>query len=520
MTAGVPRAARRRGRASPDPAGELGDTVVGTFAGTAGGPRLLLIGHMDTVFDPGTAAERPFRSTSGHRPWPGRHRHEGGLLAGLYALGARRRAAASPAVRAADVRRQPRRGDRLADARRRTSATSPRTPTSRSCSSAPGRTATSCRPGRASPTCGSRSTGRAAHAGVEPEKGRSAILEAAAHRPRPPRAQRPLAGRDGQRRRHRGRHARRTSSRRSATLEVDVRAVARRGARWRPRPRSASSPRRPRCRTRPSRSRPRLAGGRWRSSSDPAGWSTHAQARRPRLGLRGRRRRDRRRVGREHDRGHGRADTRRPGPDRRQRPLAGGVPRGRLDRAADRAAGRAAAGDRARPGGPRLAATDAARRREPPARSRRAGRGRRPPATAGRSSSATRAGSRARPMPDRTAVAPPGRRRGARRGRSSAIIEQALAEAGFALARRRPDADVRRPTSRDRDGRSAVHGERFAEIRPASTLVEVAGADALRACSSRSRPRRAARLAGRPVGSAASPVGAARTSDDRDRPRR
>ena len=33
-------------------------------------------------------------------------------------------------------------------------------------------------------TCGSRSHGRAAHAGVEPEKGRSAILEAAAHRPR------------------------------------------------------------------------------------------------------------------------------------------------------------------------------------------------------------------------------------------------------------------------------------------------------------------------------------------------
>ena len=52
----------------PDPEGRLGDTVVATFAGRAGGPRVLLIGHMDTVFDPGTAAERPFRDRRRHRP--------------------------------------------------------------------------------------------------------------------------------------------------------------------------------------------------------------------------------------------------------------------------------------------------------------------------------------------------------------------------------------------------------------------------------------------------------------------
>ena len=46
-------------------------------------------------------------------------------------------------------------------------------------SSAPAPTATSSRRARASSTCASRSRGRAAHAGVEPEKGRSAILEAA-----------------------------------------------------------------------------------------------------------------------------------------------------------------------------------------------------------------------------------------------------------------------------------------------------------------------------------------------------
>src|SRR3954454_1392910 len=31
-----------------DPAGRLGATVIGTFVGRAGGPRALLIGHMDT----------------------------------------------------------------------------------------------------------------------------------------------------------------------------------------------------------------------------------------------------------------------------------------------------------------------------------------------------------------------------------------------------------------------------------------------------------------------------------------
>src|SRR3954449_7538262 len=47
----------------PDPDGRLGATVIGTWdrdRGTAGGPRLLLIGHMDTVFDRGTVAQRPF----------------------------------------------------------------------------------------------------------------------------------------------------------------------------------------------------------------------------------------------------------------------------------------------------------------------------------------------------------------------------------------------------------------------------------------------------------------------------
>src|SRR5262249_53769066 len=70
--------------------GRLGATVIGTWdgdRGTAGGPRLLLIGHLDTVFDPGTAAERPFAiDVDGIARGPGVTDMKGGLLAGLYAL--------------------------------------------------------------------------------------------------------------------------------------------------------------------------------------------------------------------------------------------------------------------------------------------------------------------------------------------------------------------------------------------------------------------------------------------------
>ena len=72
--------------ARPDPAGRLGDTVVATFDGRIGGPRVLFIGHMDTVFDPGTVAERPFRLEGDVAYGPGVTDMKSGLLAGLYAL--------------------------------------------------------------------------------------------------------------------------------------------------------------------------------------------------------------------------------------------------------------------------------------------------------------------------------------------------------------------------------------------------------------------------------------------------
>ncbi|MET9621965.1 MULTISPECIES: M20 family metallopeptidase [unclassified Streptomyces] len=67
-----------------------GDVVVGRKIGSLGavdgGRKILLAGHMDTVFDDGTAAERPFRRHGGLAHGPGVSDDKGGLLAGLAAL--------------------------------------------------------------------------------------------------------------------------------------------------------------------------------------------------------------------------------------------------------------------------------------------------------------------------------------------------------------------------------------------------------------------------------------------------
>jgi glutamate carboxypeptidase len=70
---------------------KLGDLVVGWAEG-AGGPRFLLIGHMDTVFPEGTAAERPFHVEAGRAFGPGVIDMKSGLLGGLFALEALREA--------------------------------------------------------------------------------------------------------------------------------------------------------------------------------------------------------------------------------------------------------------------------------------------------------------------------------------------------------------------------------------------------------------------------------------------
>ncbi len=63
---------------------QLGDLVIGRFPGD--GPNILLIGHMDTVFDDGTADERPFRIDGDRAFGPGVSDMKSGLLAGFFAV--------------------------------------------------------------------------------------------------------------------------------------------------------------------------------------------------------------------------------------------------------------------------------------------------------------------------------------------------------------------------------------------------------------------------------------------------
>src|SRR3954471_4468519 len=162
----------------PDPAGRLGATVIGTFAGRADGPRALLIGHMDTVFDPGTAAERPFRTEEGVAYGPGVTDMKSGLLAGLYALKAIvTERGGLPFERLVFIANpdeeigSPPSSLHIAEIAPRMDVT-----LVLECARANG-DIVSARKG----ILDLRITvhGRAAHAGVEPEKGRSAVLEAA-----------------------------------------------------------------------------------------------------------------------------------------------------------------------------------------------------------------------------------------------------------------------------------------------------------------------------------------------------
>jgi glutamate carboxypeptidase len=170
----------------PDPAGKLGDTVVATFDGTPGAPRVLLIGHMDTVFDPGTAAARPFRIADGVATGPGVTDMKSGLLAGLYALkalvedrgpGSLGEVGALPFERLVFVANPDEEiGSPTSTPHIREIAPEMDVTLVLECARANG-DIVSARKGILDLRIAV--TGRAAHAGVEPEKGRSAILEAA-----------------------------------------------------------------------------------------------------------------------------------------------------------------------------------------------------------------------------------------------------------------------------------------------------------------------------------------------------
>src|SRR5215210_2819277 len=159
----------------------LGGTVLGTWEGRPrSGPRVLLIGHMDTVFDEGVAAERPFRIEDGIAYGPGVTDMKGGLLAGIYAIEAVRSQApdaALPFERLVYIANPDEEiGSLSSSPHIREIAANSDVCFVLECARANG-DIVSARKG----IVDARLTvhGRAAHAGVEPEKGRNAIVEAA-----------------------------------------------------------------------------------------------------------------------------------------------------------------------------------------------------------------------------------------------------------------------------------------------------------------------------------------------------
>ena len=159
-----------------------GDTIVGTIDGRLPGPTILLIGHMDTVFDPGTVAERPFRVEDGIAYGPGVTDMKGGLLTGLYALQVLQGLADDPRdwlpvgklIFVANPDEEI--GSPVSTPVIKRLAADADAALVLECARANGDFVSS-RKGILDVEL--RITGRAAHAGVEPEKGRSALLEAA-----------------------------------------------------------------------------------------------------------------------------------------------------------------------------------------------------------------------------------------------------------------------------------------------------------------------------------------------------
>ncbi|MDB5492705.1 MAG: glutamate carboxypeptidase [Phenylobacterium sp.] len=71
--------------AVPAEADGLPENLVARLSGTGKG-RILMIGHIDTVFGPGTVARRPYRTDAENAYGPGVIDEKGGLIEGIYAL--------------------------------------------------------------------------------------------------------------------------------------------------------------------------------------------------------------------------------------------------------------------------------------------------------------------------------------------------------------------------------------------------------------------------------------------------
>src|SRR6266540_1920103 len=75
-------------RCERDSQSEFADNRICRMAasGRRDAPRVLLLGHFDTVYAAGTVAQRPFRMEGGRAWGPGINDMKGGLVVGLYAL--------------------------------------------------------------------------------------------------------------------------------------------------------------------------------------------------------------------------------------------------------------------------------------------------------------------------------------------------------------------------------------------------------------------------------------------------
>ena len=162
-----------------DPNQRVADLVQGVFKGT-GGIRLLMIGHFDTVFDQGTAAARPFRVDEKRAYGPGVTDMKGGLVTAAYAIKILKSTELWPGLPLSSI-------TFLANSDEEISSPFSRPFMERAAMATDVCLVFECaRPNGdiVSARNGSLNlrvdiSGRSAHAGVEPEYGRSAILEAA-----------------------------------------------------------------------------------------------------------------------------------------------------------------------------------------------------------------------------------------------------------------------------------------------------------------------------------------------------
>jgi glutamate carboxypeptidase len=155
---------------------DYADSLLATWAGNGRG-RVLMIAHMDTVFQPGVAAERPYR-VEGHRGiGPGAGDDKQGIVAALCAMRVLGEIAYRDYARIA----------LLLNSNEETGSTGSRGLITREAAASdavlnlergvPPDGVVVARKGSAKATI--VITGRAAHSGLEPEKGRNAVVEAA-----------------------------------------------------------------------------------------------------------------------------------------------------------------------------------------------------------------------------------------------------------------------------------------------------------------------------------------------------